>query len=53
MDYLMAKQAAEKWNISPRRVYVLCKQGRIKRRCAPWLCLGDTEGRGQAKRCKA
>jgi hypothetical protein len=30
MDYLMAKQAAEKWNISPRRVQVLCEQGQIK-----------------------
>ncbi len=30
MDYLMTKQAAEKWNISLRRVQVLCKQGRIK-----------------------
>ena len=30
MDYLTAKQAAEKWNISPRRVQVLCEQGRIK-----------------------
>jgi hypothetical protein len=30
MDYLTTKQAAEKWNISPRRVQVLCEQGRIK-----------------------
>jgi excisionase family DNA binding protein len=30
MDYLTTKQAAEKWNISLRRVQVLCKQGRIK-----------------------
>lgn len=30
MDYLTAKQAAKKWNISPRRVQVLCEQGRIK-----------------------
>lgn len=30
MDYLTAKQAAEKWNISPRRVQVLCEQGQIK-----------------------
>lgn len=33
MDYLTAKQAAEKWNISPRRVQVLCEQGRIKVLC--------------------
>lgn len=30
MDYLTAKQAAEKWYISQRRVQVLCEQGRIK-----------------------
>ena len=30
MDYLTAKQAAEKWNISPRRVQVLCERGRVK-----------------------
>ncbi len=30
MDYLTTKQAAEKWNISPRIVQVLCEQGRIK-----------------------
>lgn len=30
IDYLTTKQAAEKWNISLRRVQVLCEQGRIK-----------------------
>ncbi|MGI6618159.1 MAG: helix-turn-helix domain-containing protein [Bacillota bacterium] len=30
MDYLTTKQAAEKWNLSLRRVQVLCEQGRIK-----------------------
>lgn len=30
MEYITAKQAAEKWNISQRRVQVLCEQGRIK-----------------------
>jgi hypothetical protein len=30
MDYLTAKQVAEKWGISLRRVQVLCEQGRIK-----------------------
>mgnify|MGYP000397732197 CR=1 FL=1 len=29
MDYLTAKQAAQKWNISQRRVQILCEQGRI------------------------
>ena len=28
--YLTIKQVAEKWNISPRRVQVLCSSGRIQ-----------------------
>ena len=30
MSYMTASQAAEKWNISQRRVQILCKEGRIK-----------------------
>jgi len=30
MDYITAKQAAEKWHISQRRVQILCVQGRIR-----------------------
>ena len=29
MNFLSVKQAAEKWGITPRRVQVLCEQGRI------------------------
>lgn len=29
MDYITAKEAAQKWGISQRRVQVLCEQGRI------------------------
>jgi hypothetical protein len=29
MDYITTKEAAEKWNISERRVQVLCRQGKI------------------------
>lgn len=29
-DYITAKEAAEKWGISQRRVQLLCVQGRIK-----------------------
>lgn len=29
MDYMSAKEASKRWNISPRRVQVLCDQGRI------------------------
>ena len=30
MEYITAKQAAQKWEISERRVQVLCEQGRIE-----------------------
>lgn len=30
MEYITAHQAAEKWNISQRRVQILCSQGRIE-----------------------
>ena len=30
MEYMTAKEAAQKWGISERRVQVLCGQGRIK-----------------------
>ncbi len=29
MDYMTAKEAGNRWNISKRRVLVLCKQNRI------------------------
>jgi hypothetical protein len=30
MKYMTASQAAQKWNISQRRVQVLCAEGRIE-----------------------
>ena len=29
MDYMNAKDAADKWGLSVRRVQVLCEQGRV------------------------
>lgn len=29
MEYITAKEAAEKWGISQRRVQVLCEKGRV------------------------
>ena len=29
MEYMTANQAAKKWNISQRRVQILCSEGRI------------------------
>ena len=30
MEYITAKDAAQKWGISQRRVQVLCERGRIR-----------------------
>ena len=30
MKYITASQAAEKWNVTQRRVQILCKQNRVK-----------------------
>jgi len=30
MDYLSSAEMAKKWNVSQRRVAVLCKEGRVK-----------------------
>ena len=30
MEYMTANQAAKKWNISQRRVQILCAEGRIQ-----------------------
>ena len=30
MEYIIAKEAAEKWSISERRVQILCRQSKIK-----------------------
>ena len=30
MDFITVKQAADKWNVTPRRVQGLCKEGKIK-----------------------
>ena len=30
MEYITANQAAKKWNISQRRVQILCAEGRIQ-----------------------
>lgn len=30
MDYMTAKEAAEKWGITPRRVQILCAQDKIQ-----------------------
>lgn len=30
MEYISSLEAANKWNISPKRVQILCREGRIQ-----------------------
>lgn len=46
MEFLTTKQAAELWGISPRRVAILCAQGRISgtvKAGKAWLLSPDAE----------
>lgn len=46
MDYLTTSEAAEKWNISRRRVNVLCDKGRIEgaiQKGKIWLIPSETK----------
>ena len=54
MDYMTARQAAKKWQISQRRVQVLCSGGRIPgvfKLGEVWAIPSDTE-KPEDKRCK-
>lgn len=57
MDYIAAKQAAERWGISLRRVQKLCSEGRIpgvERVGRDWLVPKSAEKPADArKRAKA
>ena len=53
MDYMTASQAAKKWQISQRRVQVLCSEGRIPGVCKlgeAWAIHSDTEKREDKRR---
>ena len=46
MKYMTASQAAEKWNISQRRVQIMCQQNRIEgvfKLGENWAIPADTE----------
>jgi len=43
MDYLTAKQAAEKWNISRAEFKFYANKGALRALCA-WVGMGDTKG---------
>ena len=53
MDYISAKQAAEQWGISMRRVQKLCSENRIPgvaRVSRDWLIPRDAEKPADARR---
>ena len=46
MEYLTTKELAEIWNITPRRIQMYCKEGRIDRAVLKgnvWLIPKDAE----------
>ena len=46
MGYITASQAAEKWNISSRRVRILCGEGRVEgaiQKGILWLIPSNTQ----------
>ena len=45
MEYLTTTEAAERWSITPRRVQVLCRRGRIEGAVykGVWLIPADAE----------
>lgn len=52
MKYLSTFEVAEKWGISPRRVGVLCNQGRIpgaQRTGSRWIIPEDAEKPSDAR----
>lgn len=52
MDYITTIEAGEKWGISPRRVGILCAEGRIpnaKKIGNTWLIPDDAEKPSDAR----
>ena len=46
LDYLTVKEAGEKWNLSKRRVAILCAEGRVpgaEKKANVWLIPDDAE----------
>jgi hypothetical protein len=56
MKYMTASQAAEKWNISQRRVQIMCQQNRIEgvfKLGDNWAIPADTEKPADRRRRKS
>lgn len=52
MDFITVKDASSLWGITPRRIAVLCKQGRIKgavKAAGVWILLSDAEKPADAR----
>jgi len=52
MKYISTSEAAEKWNLSKRRVVVLCSEGRIKgaqKAGSTWIIPDNAEKPGDAR----
>ncbi len=43
MDYMTLKDAAEKWDVTPRRVKYYCAEGAYPRRCENGWYLADPQ----------
>lgn len=46
MEYLTSNEIAQKWNISSRRVRILCGEGRVEgaiQKGIPWLIPSNTQ----------
>lgn len=53
MEYLTTVEMSEKWNITPRRIGVLCSEGRIKgviKKGKTWLIPANVEKPLDARR---
>lgn len=53
MDFITIKEAAKQWNITPRRVQVLCSEGRVKgafKHGNAWFIPKDTDKPEHKKR---
>ena len=52
MKYISTSEAAEKWNLSKRRIIVLCNEGRIdgaQKAGSTWIIPDDAENPNDAR----
>ena len=49
MNYMILREAGEKWGVTPRRINCLCAAGRIPRRGKDVYVMADTQGCSKAE----